>query len=132
MSNKNLLIELFVEELPPKALKKIGEAFAATLEASLKAQGLLANDSKLTGFASPRRLGAHISNVAAQAADKPIAQKLMPVAAMAQPVRMQMMSAVMSPGATASSRRPRPMAPAELSAIRPCRSFRAKAASPRA
>ena len=80
MSNKNLLIELFVEELPPKALKKIGEAFAATLEASLKAQGLLANDSKLTGFASPRRLGAHISNVAAQAADKPIAQKLMPVA----------------------------------------------------
>ena len=80
MSNKNLLIELFVEELPPKALKKIGEAFAATLEASLKAQGLLANDSKLTGFASPRRLGAHISNVAVQAADKPIAQKLMPVA----------------------------------------------------
>src|SRR5690606_35983764 len=78
--NKNLLIELFVEELPPKALKKIGEAFAAGLEASLKAQGLLAADSKLTGFASPCRLGAHITAVAAQAADKPIAQKLMPVA----------------------------------------------------
>ena len=77
---KNLLLELFVEELPPKALKKIGEAFSATLEASLKAQGLLAGDSKLTGFASPRRLGAHITSVAAQAADKPIAQKLMPVA----------------------------------------------------
>ncbi|MBY0339811.1 MAG: glycine--tRNA ligase subunit beta, partial [Rhodocyclaceae bacterium] len=76
----NLLVELFVEELPPKALKKIGEAFAAILEASLKAQGLLAADSKLTGFASPRRLGAHITAVAAQAADKPIAQKLMPVA----------------------------------------------------
>jgi glycyl-tRNA synthetase beta chain len=76
----NLLVELFVEELPPKALKKIGEAFAANLESSLKAQGLLAAESKLTGFASPRRLGAHITAVAAQAADKPIAQKLMPVA----------------------------------------------------
>ena len=77
---KNLLVELFVEELPPKALKKIGEAFAASLEASLKSQGLLAVESKLTGFASPRRLGAHITAVAAQAADKPVAQKLMPVA----------------------------------------------------
>ncbi|HEY1181367.1 MAG TPA: glycine--tRNA ligase subunit beta [Rhodocyclaceae bacterium] len=80
MTTKNLLLELFVEELPPKALKKIGEAFATTLEASLKAQGLLAADSRLTGFASPRRLGVHITAVAAQAADKPIAQKLMPVA----------------------------------------------------
>jgi glycyl-tRNA synthetase beta chain len=77
---KNLLVELFVEELPPKALKKIGEVFAASLEASLKAQGLLASDSKCSGFASPRRLGAHITNVEAQAADKPVAQKLMPVA----------------------------------------------------
>jgi len=76
----NLLVELFVEELPPKALKKIGEAFASTLEASLKTQGLLAADSKYSGFASPRRLGVHISNVLAQAADKPVAQKLMPVA----------------------------------------------------
>jgi glycyl-tRNA synthetase beta chain len=79
MSNKNLLVELFVEELPPKALKKIGEAFASALDASLKSQGLLANDSKCTGFASPRRLGVHITNVSAQAADKPVAQKLMPV-----------------------------------------------------
>ena len=77
---KNLLVELFVEELPPKALKKIGEAFAATLEATLKAQGLLTETSKCIGFASPRRLGVHITAVAAQAADKPVAQKLMPVA----------------------------------------------------
>ena len=35
MSSKNLLVELFVEELPPKALKKLGEAFAATLANSL-------------------------------------------------------------------------------------------------
>ncbi len=80
MTAKNLLVELFVEELPPKALKKIGEAFVQGIEASLKAQGLLAADSVSTGFASPRRLGVHLTNVAAQAADKPVAQKLMPVA----------------------------------------------------
>ena len=45
MSSKNLLVELFVEELPPKALKKLGEAFAGTLAASLKAQGLAVADA---------------------------------------------------------------------------------------
>jgi len=57
MTLKNLLVELFVEELPPKALKKIDEAFASNLHASLKAQGLLSDGSVLTHFASPRRLG---------------------------------------------------------------------------
>ena len=79
MTTKNLLVELFVEELPPKALKKLGEAFSATLLESLKAQGLAAADSAVTPFASPRRLAAHVTNVAAQAADKPLSQKLMPV-----------------------------------------------------
>jgi glycyl-tRNA synthetase beta subunit len=43
MSSKNLLVELFVEELPPKALKKLGEVFAQTLAASLKNAGLAAS-----------------------------------------------------------------------------------------
>ena len=77
--NKNLLVELFVEELPPKALRKLGDAFAGVLLDQLKAQGLTATDSKLTSFASPRRLAAHITAVAAQAADKAVSQKLMPV-----------------------------------------------------
>ena len=76
---KNLLVELFVEELPPKALKKLGEAFAAGLVASLKAQGLAGEHSAVVPFASPRRLAAHISAVAAQAADKAVSNKLMPV-----------------------------------------------------
>ncbi len=76
---KNLLVELFVEELPPKALKKLGESFAATLAAGLKSQGL-ANQSVVTSFASPRRLAVHVTNVAAKAADKAVQQKLMPVA----------------------------------------------------
>ncbi len=75
-----LLIELFVEELPPKALKKLGESFAHTLRASLSAQGLCAVDAALTMFASPRRLGALIQAVAAKGADKTVLQKLMPAA----------------------------------------------------
>jgi glycyl-tRNA synthetase beta chain len=79
MTTKNLLVELFVEELPPKALKKLGESFAATLAASLKSQGL-ADQSVVTSFASPRRLAVHVTAVADKAADKAVQQKLMPVA----------------------------------------------------
>jgi len=75
--NKNLLIELFVEELPPKSLKKLGESFAASFSASLKAQGL-AEASTVTSFATPRRLAVHMTAVAAKAADKSVSQKLMP------------------------------------------------------
>ena len=80
MTTKNLLVELFVEELPPKALKKLGEAFATVLADSLKAQGLVAADAAVTHFASPRRLAVHVDAVAPQAADKAVSQKLMPVA----------------------------------------------------
>ena len=80
MSSKNLLVELFVEELPPKALKKLGEAFATTLAGSLKNAGLAPSTATVTAYASPRRLAAHVSDVAAVAADRPVVQKLMPVA----------------------------------------------------
>ena len=80
MGTKNLLVELFVEELPPKALRGLGEAFATTLAASLKAQGLAPADAAVTPFASPRRLAAHVVGVAAKAADRSAQHKLMPVA----------------------------------------------------
>ena len=80
MAVQNLLVELFVEELPPKALNKLGSAFSAVLAEELKAQGLVAADAVVTAFASPRRLAAHVTGVLTQAADKPIQQKLMPVA----------------------------------------------------
>ncbi len=76
---RNLLVELFVEELPPKALKKLGEAFASQVAEQLRALGLASGESVITPFASPRRLGAHITHVAAKAADKAVQQKLMPV-----------------------------------------------------
>jgi glycyl-tRNA synthetase beta chain len=77
---KNLLVELVCEELPPKALKKLGESFATTLAASLTAAGLASDACVATGFASPRRLGVHLTAVAAKAADRALLQKLMPAA----------------------------------------------------
>jgi len=74
---KNLLVELFVEELPPKALKKLGDAFASQLAEQLRVQGLLGADSVVTAFATPRRLAAHITQVWLKAADKAVQQKLM-------------------------------------------------------
>nr|MDP2190714.1 glycine--tRNA ligase subunit beta [Rhodoferax sp.] len=79
MTTQNLLVELFVEELPPKALKKLGDAFATQLAEQLRAQGLASAESVVTAYASPRRLGAHISQVWRKAADKAVQQKLMPV-----------------------------------------------------
>ncbi len=80
MTTQNLLVELFVEELPPKALQKLGDAFANVLADQLKAQGLASAASVVTAFASPRRLAAHVTAVAGKAADKAVQQKLMPVA----------------------------------------------------
>jgi len=78
MSASNLLVELFVEELPPKALKKLGESFALVLADSLRSQGLAGADSVATAFASPRRLAVHVTAVLAKAADQSVQQKLMP------------------------------------------------------
>jgi glycyl-tRNA synthetase beta chain len=75
----NLLVELLVEELPPKALKTLGLSFAKVLAESLQSQGLSNANSVVTNFATPRRLAAHITDVVAKAADEQIAQKLMPV-----------------------------------------------------
>ena len=79
MTTQNLLVELFVEELPPKALRKLGDAFASVLAEQLKSLGLATAESVVTAYASPRRLAAHISHVWPKADDKAVQQKLMPV-----------------------------------------------------
>ncbi|HMM55270.1 MAG TPA: glycine--tRNA ligase subunit beta [Candidatus Desulfobacillus sp.] len=81
MAAKNLLVELLVEELPPKALKKLGESFIESIAASLEKQGLVGRDA-LAGrvsFASPRRLAIHLPGVLPQAEDGYVSHKLMPV-----------------------------------------------------
>ena len=85
MTTQNLLVELLVEELPPKVLKKLGDAFAQSVWAGLADVQLLessqssSNEPTYKAFASPRRLAVWIKDVKAQAADKPLEQKLMPV-----------------------------------------------------
>jgi glycyl-tRNA synthetase beta chain len=80
MTTQSLLVELFVEELPPKALQKLGNAFSDVLSEQLRAQGLLSANSVVTSYATPRRLASHITAVIAQAPDRQVEQKLMPVA----------------------------------------------------
>ena len=66
MSTQNLLIELLVEELPPKALKKLGQVFAQSLRQGLVDQSLLdpqSGEDSWQSFATPRRLGVWIKNV---------------------------------------------------------------------
>ncbi|MCC6915711.1 glycine--tRNA ligase subunit beta [Nitrosomonas sp.] len=77
---ENLLIELLTEELPPKSLDKLGNAFAASIADSLKNQALSTADTVVTAFASPRRLAVHLTAVPAQAPDQTVALRLMPVA----------------------------------------------------
>ena len=80
MNSQNLLVELLVEELPPKALKGLGQAFAQQLLKGLQQQGLAGDAAEQRGFASPRRLAVWIAGVQAQAANTRQTQKLMPVA----------------------------------------------------
>ncbi|PWF42686.1 glycine--tRNA ligase subunit beta [Massilia glaciei] len=77
--NHTLLIELLTEELPPKALAKLGAAFAAGIEAGLRSRDLLEADSVATGYATPRRLAVSITNVRAGSPDKSIREKVLPV-----------------------------------------------------
>lgn len=75
----SLLVELQTEELPPKALKKLSEAFAQNLTKSLASQHFLADDSTTTVYGSPRRLAALVTNVLAKSPDEAFKQKLVPV-----------------------------------------------------
>ena len=77
----NLLVELFVEELPPKALKRLGEAFATGIYDHLSANDFLEADSVASVYASPRRLAVHITAVRSVSVPSPRPPKtLMPVA----------------------------------------------------
>ncbi|AKH39732.1 glycyl-tRNA synthetase subunit beta [Nitrosomonas communis] len=76
---RNLLVELLVEELPPKSLHKLGTYFAESLLNSLKSQNLAMPDAVMTAYTTPRRLAVHITHVLGQAPDQAVTTKLMPV-----------------------------------------------------
>jgi glycyl-tRNA synthetase beta chain len=77
--NQTLLIELLTEELPPKALAKLGAAFASGIVNGLKSRDFLEEDSAATIHATPRRLAVSITKVRATSPDKSIREKVLPV-----------------------------------------------------
>jgi len=77
--NQTLLVELQTEELPPKALVKLGAAFAAGIAGGLKARDFLEADSSVTSHATPRRLAVTITHVRDTSPDKSIREKVLPV-----------------------------------------------------
>ncbi|NBA97010.1 glycine--tRNA ligase subunit beta [Pseudomonas sp. R5(2019)] len=70
MSAQDFLVELGTEELPPKALNTLGDAFLAGIEKGLQAAGL--NYAAKRVFAAPRRLAVLISQLDSQQPDRSI------------------------------------------------------------
>jgi len=79
MQRNALLVELVTEELPPKALAKLGEMFARGVVERLRTADLVTEDAAWRWFASPRRLAVWVEAVAAKGADREQQVRLMPV-----------------------------------------------------
>jgi len=73
-----LLVELFCEELPPKALKRLGEAFAEAVARGLSKREMTEAGSATRAFATPRRLAVAVSGVKPESAARAVEVKLMP------------------------------------------------------
>jgi len=74
-----LLVELLTEELPPKALSRLGDAFAEGLAQRLAARDLIDGEPSFERYATPRRLAVTIHNVRAVAPEKHVREKVLPV-----------------------------------------------------
>ncbi|MGF6664352.1 glycyl-tRNA synthetase beta chain [Paraburkholderia atlantica] len=74
-----LLVELLTEELPPKALARLGDAFAEGIAQRLAARDLIEGEPSFERFATPRRLAVTIHNVRAVAPEKHVREKVLPV-----------------------------------------------------
>lgn len=79
MSVATLLVELLTEELPPKALPHLGEAFAGKIVEGLESRGLIEGAADFRSFAAPRRLAVSVAGVRAQAPSRQVSEKIMPV-----------------------------------------------------
>ena len=73
-----LLVELVTEELPPKALNKLGKTFAEGIREVLAKKQLLGANNVVVDYATPRRLAVHLSQVLTQAPEQSFTEKLMP------------------------------------------------------
>jgi glycyl-tRNA synthetase beta chain len=71
-ASATLLVELLTEELPPKALQSLSDAFAESLAEALRKDDFLEPDSKVHPYATPRRLALRITRVRERAPDKAV------------------------------------------------------------
>ena len=76
---QTLLVELLTEELPPKVLGKLGDAFASALFNGLSSRTFIDDGASFTAYASPRRLAVEIEGVRLASPDKQIREKVLPV-----------------------------------------------------
>ncbi|MFM0068221.1 glycine--tRNA ligase subunit beta [Paraburkholderia aspalathi] len=74
-----LLVELLTEELPPKALARLGDAFAEGIAQRLAAHDLIEGELSFERYATPRRLAVTIKNVRSVAPEKHVREKVLPV-----------------------------------------------------
>jgi glycyl-tRNA synthetase beta chain len=79
VTTATLLVELYTEELPPKALKNLGAAFADSIADTLRVRGFFGADAEVTPYSTPRRLGVTITGVAANVTEPSRAVPLLPV-----------------------------------------------------
>lgn len=77
--NNTLLIELLTEELPPKALSKLNDAFTASIMKGLTSHNFLEVDAVATSYATPRRLAISVTNVRERSPDQSIREKILPI-----------------------------------------------------
>lgn len=78
-TTRTLLVELLTEELPPKALSRLGNAFAQGMTEGLRNRGLLDDDARGEPAATPRRLALCLNGVRAKAPDTTVRAKVLPV-----------------------------------------------------
>ena len=74
-----LLVELLTEELPPRALARLGDAFAEGIAQRLGARDLIEGELSFERYATPRRLAVTIKNVRDVAPEKHVREKVLPV-----------------------------------------------------
>ena len=79
MTTNTLLVEIFTEELPPKALKSLSEAFARGVVEGLKQSDFLTERSRIANYATPRRMAVSITDVLDKSPDRPTREKILPV-----------------------------------------------------
>ncbi|SOE55542.1 glycyl-tRNA synthetase beta chain [Burkholderia sp. D7] len=75
----SLLVELRTEELPPKALARLGTSFAEGIVQRLAARDLIEGEAIFEKYATPRRLAVLIKNVRAVAPERQVREKVLPV-----------------------------------------------------